>query len=196
MTKLRRNLKRFLLWLYTRRSPRRLVIGAGRTSYSGWIASDIDTLNMLERSDWLIYFKPNSIDALLAEHVWEHLSESAGLQAARLCFEFLKKDGYLRVAVPDGLHPDPVYREHVRPGGTGAGAQDHKILYTYKSLEALLRKAGFEPRFLEYFDETGKFHAADWDSQTGHISRSARFDARNQNGQLKYTSLIVDAIKR
>jgi len=44
----------------------------------------------------------------------------------------------LRVAVPDGFHPNPGYIERVKPGGTGPGAGDHKILYTYRTLSAIL----------------------------------------------------------
>lgn len=185
-----------LLWFALRltTSPK-IILGASTTRYRGWISTNIEGLNILNPQDWQRYFRPNSIAALLAEHVWEHLTESNGLQAAILCFEFLKRDGYLRIAVPDGFHPDPAYRELVRPNGTGAGAQDHKVFYTYETLGVLLQQAGFKPLFLEYFDETGKFHESDWDPEMGPVLRSARFDARNHDGQLKYTSLIVDAIK-
>jgi predicted SAM-dependent methyltransferase len=101
----------------------------------------------------------------------------------------------LRIAVPDGFHPDPDYIEYVRPGGTGAGADDHKVLYNYKLLSEQLRRAGFEVTLLEYWDENGDFHFRPWSSRDGYISRSRDHDERNQNGTLAYTSLIVDAIK-
>jgi len=195
LQKIKQICKRSILWLHTRAHPRRVILGAGYTAFSGWTLTDIDTLNILKELDWGIYFKKSSIDAMLAEHVWEHMTASDGLQAARLCFKFLKKDGYLRIGVPDGFHPDPAYIECVKPSGTGNGAQDHKVLYTYKTLGALLQEAGFELHFLEYFDETGKFHQSDWNPEMGSVLRSARFDPRNYDGQLKYTSLIVDAIK-
>lgn len=34
----------------------------------------------------------------------------------------LKPGGYVRVAVPDGFHPDPAYIEMGRPGGYGTGS--------------------------------------------------------------------------
>ena len=193
LRKIKQIYKRSLLWLRTRAHPRQIILGAGYTAFSGWTPTDIDTLNILKESDWEIYFKQNSIDALLAEHVWEHMTVSDGLQAARLCFKFLKPDGYLRIAVPDGFHPDSVYIELVKPNG--AGAHDHKILYTHKTLGTILQQAGFELHLLEYFDEMGNFHQSDWDPARGFILRSARFDSRNRDGQLKYTSLIIDAIK-
>jgi predicted SAM-dependent methyltransferase len=195
LQKIKQIYKRSILWLRTRAHPRRIILGAGYTASSGWSLTDIDTLNILKESDWKIYFKQNSIDALLAEHVWEHMTASDGLQASRLCFKFLKKDGYLRIAVPDGFHPDLAYIESVKPNGTGVGAHDHKVLFTYKTLDALLQNAGFKLLLLEYFDEMGNFHQSDWDPARGFILRSARFDSRNRDGPLKYTSLIIDAIK-
>jgi len=94
---------------------------------------------------WKKYFKENSIDALLAEHVWEHLSKKEGIRAAKICFKYLKnKTGYIRVAVPDGLFPSKAYINHVKPKGNDSDAYDHKILYTYKSLSRIFEKVGFK----------------------------------------------------
>ena len=178
-------------------SPIRIVIGAGASGifYDGWIYTDIECLNLLIRKHWERYFRKDSIDAMLAEHVWEHLTIHDGLVAARHCFEYLKPGGYLRVAVPDGFHPDPKYIEWVKVGGAGPGAYDHKVLYNHESLKNLFLKAGFRVELLEYFDSEGKFHFVNWDSQAGKIHRSRRFDKRNVNGESKYTSIILDAYK-
>jgi predicted SAM-dependent methyltransferase len=93
------------------------------------------------------------------------------------------------------LHPDSAYIDYVRPGGTGVGADDHKILYTYKTMTQRLEKAGFRVKLLEYWDEGGKFHYIDWTDEGGRIKRSRRYDDRNKDGKLGYTSLIVDAVK-
>lgn len=183
-----------------RRTPRiadaqRIVVGAARTLYPGWISTNRATLDLLQREDFARHWTPGSREAFLAEHVWEHLSEEQGRQAAANCFEFLRPGGRLRIAVPDGLNPDPEYREYVRPGGGGPGADDHKMLYTAAALKALLESVGFTCTLLEYWDEAGKFHATDWDASQGHIMRSRRFDPRNQDGTLRYTSLIIDALK-
>lgn len=175
--------------------PRRIVLGSGGISPRGWIATDIDQLDISAERDWQRYFSPGSVDAILAEHVWEHLSWQDGAAAARLCFKYLRAGGYLRIAVPDGLHPDPQYIDAVKPGGTGPGANDHKVLYTCETLQRHLATAGFDVRALEYFDEEGQFHARTWDPADGLVRRSARFDERNQDGTLRYTSIIVDAVK-
>jgi len=175
--------------------PIRIVLGAGETAVPGWILTDVDQLDILVDSDWRRFFAPGSIDAMLAEHVWEHMSEQEGIEAARLCFKYLRPGGRLRIAVPDGLHPDPRYVDAVKPGGTGPGAEDHKVLYSCGSLQDALGKAGFQTRPLEYFDENRHFHATEWDPEDGIVHRSARFDDRNRNGELHYTSIIVDGVK-
>jgi predicted SAM-dependent methyltransferase len=175
--------------------PLRLVVGASGVFQPGWVPTDIEDLNLLSDADWSHWFQPNSIDAILAEHVWEHLSAENGLTAAKFCHRYLKPGGYLRLAIPDGLHPDPDYIEHVRVGGSGPGADDHKVLHTWQTLSAMLAEAGFRPQMLEYWDESGAFQYSDWDPEAGMVHRSRRFDQRNADGTLRYTSLIVDAIK-
>jgi predicted SAM-dependent methyltransferase len=132
----------------------------------------------------------------LAEHVWEHLSETESKKALTECYRYLKPSGMLRIAVPDGYHPDPSYIEYVRPGGKGVGSEDHKILCNYKLLTEKLKYSGFCVELLEYWDENGQFHFNDWAPEDGHVLRSKRFDPRNRNGALVYTSLIADAIKQ
>ncbi len=176
-------------------SPLRVVVGSEGIFEPGWLRTEREYLDLLRPAEWRAYFAPASIAAILAEHVWEHLTPEQGLTAARTCLEFLQPGGYLRLAVPDGLHPDDAYREWVRPGGSGAGADDHKVLYTHQSLAQMLAAAGFVVELLEYFDAAGNFHAVDWDPAAGMIHRSRRFDERNRAGPLRYTSLIVDARK-
>jgi len=173
-----------------------IVVGSGKRYEEGWIPTDIDTLNLLKESDWQQFFEPNSIDAILAEHVWEHLSENDSIVAARNCFKYLKNGGYLRIAVPDGFHPDTEYINHVKPPEAGVGVEGHENLYTYKSLQKVFQKVGFRVTLLEYFDEHGNFHFSEWNPSQGKINRSKRFDRRNTEGKLKYTSIIIDAVKK
>jgi len=50
-------------------------------------------------------------------------------------------------------------------------------------------------KLLEWHGEGGQFHYVDWDPRQGMIRRSSKFDPRNRDGTLAYSSLIVDAIK-
>lgn len=185
----------FQLTTYDRTKPVKMVVGSMFSLYKGWIHSDIETLNLLKKSDWDKYFTENSIDRILAEHVWEHLTPDEGQLAFNNCYYYLKPGGVLRVAVPDGFNPSEEYINYVKPGGTGNGADDHKLLYNYKIMSGFLENAGFEVKLLEYFDENGQFHKSPWSPEDGMIRRSADHDSRNQGGKLGYTSLIIDAHK-
>lgn len=176
-------------------APLRIIIGASGTGYSGWIPTEYPLVNVAEWPTLDRFFERESVSAILAEHVWEHLTPPQAEAAARNCRELLAVGGHVRVAVPDGLHPDPAYMEYVRPGGSGEGSDDHKVLYTYRSLVELFERAGFSTRLLEWFDENGSFHSTDWDPEEGHISRSARFDERNRTNPTAYTSIILDAVR-
>lgn len=121
-----------------------------------------------------------------------------GIQAARICYNYLKPGGYIRCAVPDGLFPDEEYQKTVQIGGPGPNdhpAASHKIVHTYHSIVSMFSEAGFDVQLLEYCDEQGKFHYNEWDEKQGFIYRSRRFDHRNTDDHLGFVSLIVDAVK-
>jgi predicted SAM-dependent methyltransferase len=187
------NLKKML----ARSERRRIVIGSSGWHDAGWVPTDREFLDLLRPADWQRFFQPRSIDAMLAEHVWEHLTEAEALAAARTCHEYLKPGGYLRIAVPDGLHPDPTYHEWVKVGGASPGqkANDHKVLYTYRTVREVFERSGFRVSLYEYFDEAGTFHCHEWEETAGKIRRSKRFDPRNAGGALGFTSIILDAVK-
>ena len=176
----------------------RVIIGAGEQQYEGWLATQGEELNLLCPEHWDWMFGERGVDGLLCEHVWEHLTEEEGREAARLCFRHLRPGGRLRCAVPDAYFPDAAYQRLVQPGGPGpAGhpAADHKLVYNFRLFRSIFEDAGFHVVLLEYCDEEGQFHSREWDEQHGRIFRSLRFDPRNQGGQLGFVSLILDAIK-
>ena len=177
------------------RSPLRIVVGSSGVFEKGWTPTEIQYLNLLNPNDWEKYFVRDSVDAILSEHVWEHLTSEEGSIAAKNCFQYLKPNGYIRVAVPDGFHSDPEYIEGVKVNGTGAGTHDHKVLYNCETFRSVFEHAGFQVELLEHFDKNQKFHTTDWSVDKGMIHRSMRYDERNVGGELKYTSLILDATK-
>ncbi|MCY3781828.1 MAG: hypothetical protein OXG78_16050 [Chloroflexi bacterium] len=170
----------------------KVIIGAGQTRYDGWIATDVPAFDVRRREDWARLFPPSSIDRMLAEHVFEHLTTAEFSDFLAAAGRYLSANGRIRIAVPDGNHPDRTYIEGVRPGGIGEGAQDHKALYTCDTISELLRERGYQYELLEYFDDKGRFHQRVWRAEDGFVGRSADHDQRNTAGQLNFTSLIVD----
>lgn len=179
---------------------KRIIIGAGKTSYEGGIDTQEEELNLLNINDYYKLFKQEeSIDAFLAEHVFEHLSYDEGVEAGKNLYKFLKQNGYVRVAVPDVNFDNEWYRNMCKPGGPGNidhPAYTHKVFYDYKTLIKVFEDAGFVVDLLEYCDENGRFHFNYWNTEQGMIGRSLRFDTRNNNGKLGMVSVIIDAYKR
>jgi len=176
----------------------KVIIGAGKTAYEGWISTQENELDLLNRSDFERMFAEEKPSAFLAEHVWEHMTFDNGCIAAKNCYDFLADGGYVRVAVPDANFRNERYQELVKVGGNGDPshpAYTHKILYDYKTLRSVFEKAGFVVELLEYCDEGGAFHYSEWDEKDGKIGRSLRFDTRNKDGKLGMVSIILDAKK-
>ncbi|MGE1126137.1 class I SAM-dependent methyltransferase [Bacillus wiedmannii] len=176
------------------------VVGAGVFNNNpGWIQTQEDELNLLDKATWKNRFEHNSISAILAEHVWEHLTFEEGVRVAEICYEFLKQAGNIRCGVPDAFFRDEAYQNIVQIGGPGPKdhpAASHKIVHNYKTLTKMFEIAGFEVVSLEYCDENGQFYYKEWDANDGVIFRSKRYDSRNRGDKLGFPSLIVDAIKR
>jgi predicted SAM-dependent methyltransferase len=192
-------LKNQISEMYQNGLPIKLVIGSGinlgqeNIDLQGWILTDIDSLDICKESDWEFFFSECGIDAILAEHVFEHITGEQMDFVINYCHKYLKDTGYIRLAVPDGFNPDPFYIDLVKPNGLDLGSEDHKILYNYKVLKDKFENNGFETRFLEWFDEAGNFHYELWDIEKGQIKRSKWYT----NSWLKSsTSLIFDANKK
>jgi predicted SAM-dependent methyltransferase len=171
--------------------PYKVIVGAGETHYTGWIATDYPALDITNAQDWQQYFAPQSIDRIVAEHVMEHLTTEQLRQFLHAVRPYLTHDAGIRIAVPDGYHPHPMYIEYVRPDGSGDGAKDHKVLYNHELLANVVQQAGFTCELLEYHDAGGQFHRNQWDKADGHIERTGGvriFDGKEFN----YKSLIVD----
>lgn len=178
----------------------KVVVGAGVFNNNpGWVQTQEDELNLLNNTTWEERFEYNSISAILAEHVWEHLTFEEGVKAAEICYKFLKPPGHIRCGVPDAFFRDETYQNIVQIGGPGPKdhpAASHKIVHNYKTLTKMFEIAGFEVVLLEYCDENGQFYYTKWDANDGVIFRSKRYDSRNRGDKLGFPSLIVDAIKR
>ena len=175
----------------------KIIIGAGNTTIDGWISTQETELNVLNRSDFEHIFN-GRISAMLAEHVWEHMTKEEGIIAAKNCFDYLEFGGYLRVAVPDLNFKNEWYQNMVKIGGNGDPehpAYTHKIVYDYILFKEVFESVGFIVDLLEYCDAEGNFHYKYWNEADGKIGRSFRFDTRNSINSLGMVSIILDAKK-
>lgn len=182
-------------------SAHKLIIGAGGARQSGWLSLEHSQLDIRDPNR----FRPHSLDAVLTEHVFEHLTPDESIQAARNIFKALKHGGYWRIAVPDKNNPDIAYHDFNKPGGKNKftaqlqGFPDHKVFYNLRTLTALLHNVGFRVLPREWYDDTGRFHKMPWHQSDGYILRSSANNFFLTLGKLftgvYATSLIVDAVK-
>jgi predicted SAM-dependent methyltransferase len=179
----------------------KVIVGAGGVQQPGWLSLEESDLDITQPEAWARFFPSASLDCVFAEHVWEHLTPDEAIGAALNCFAYLKPGGTLRIAVPDGFHPDSTYISWVAPG-IGFNGDDHKQLYNYLSLCSQLTAAGFDCFPKEFFNERGQLFTFPLGDDCGHIKRTVRRYPFSLEGSLvglllgtTYTSLTVDARK-
>ena len=74
-------IKPYSLKRAAQKTPLRIVVGSAGVHERKWTPTDYQYLNLLNRKHWDRYFKKDSIDAILSEHVWEHLTKEQALAA-------------------------------------------------------------------------------------------------------------------
>mmetsp|Transcript_22443 Transcript_22443/g.57137 ORF Transcript_22443/g.57137 Transcript_22443/m.57137 type:complete len:271 (-) Transcript_22443:123-935(-) len=181
----------------------RVVLGASGNVPRGWLGTDYPAVNFLNHSGLGLRFRPDSVHAFLAEHVFEHFTPSQAVLALQAVSCLLVSGGYLRVAVPDAIHPNPLFRKMAWGGWAQRtqpkwGYPGHQTAWTHRTLAAAASLAGLQAKPLEFWDEQGQFHQFPWRPEDGNISRSADHDWRNVRRQAhlhRYTSLIMDLVK-
>jgi predicted SAM-dependent methyltransferase len=194
----RARLKQRVAGLLDQGASLRIVIGASAQQihdeaniFGEWIPFAVNDLDVLSREDFLFYFSsPGSIDAIVAEHMFEHLAIGDALWAFQLCREFLKAPGgYLRVAVPDWLS----YLPHELASKTRADMthRHHTQLNLHSLTSMLVHRAKFTsivPR--EYSLEDGSYAYGSLTPLEGKVKRSMCFTTHTRP-----PSLVLDAFK-
>jgi len=177
----------------------RVIVGASSQRLPGWLATDIDTLNVTQESSWSSLFRPGSIDNILAEHVLEHLSLEELHRVLAHAKKYLKAGGVFRIAVPDAFHPSRYYYNLVKPGGWETPIE-HKLFFDHEMLTRIAEQSGYKIRLLEYFDESGVFHKVDYSPDNGTIQRCAAnncgLDTANEEVMEKFYSTIPDRLRQ
>lgn len=175
----------------------KIIVGAAETYQPGWYSTNEQWLNITDSRDWKRVFKDKRIIThVVAEHVFEHLTRQECLDALKNIADHLIDAGRVRIAVPDGYHPDVNYLQHVGIGGIGDDASDHKQLLNGDTLSEILSESGFRPIHIEGYDAKGRLIQEPWLPHDGFIRRSR---ANKLNSSWNFidaeTSLIVDGIK-
>jgi predicted SAM-dependent methyltransferase len=96
--KKKRKRKKEFSTLLLKANPIRLVIGPSNVFQKGWVESNIEYLNILNLSNWVRYFKEESVTYMLAEHVWENLTLADAFYPDKEYIKGQKVEGrYIRV---------------------------------------------------------------------------------------------------
>lgn len=142
-------------------SPLRLHLGSGNNRLVGWV--NVDFLRPGRKLDlyWDLRrplpFSDESVDAIFAEHVLEHLPFVVGVGLLRECRRVVRTGGIVRVGVPDldryiasYLGRDDII-DRVRPGrptralalGEPFFLDGHRCMYDFETMKRALHEAGF-----------------------------------------------------
>ena len=91
-----------------------LNLGCGSTYHKDWKNIDfISNSEYVQRHNLLkgIPLEENSVDILYHSHVLEHFSKEDGKKFIQECYRVLKRDGIIRIAVPDF---EKIAREYIK----------------------------------------------------------------------------------
>ena len=178
----------------------KIILGAALTSQKGWFSSNEEWLDITNPIHWQrLFSKRRNLSNAVAEHVFEHLTEREMEKALFLIHKYLKKKGTLRIAVPDGNHPDSDYRKNTGIKGIGPDASDHKQFIKYEFIKEVLERKGYSCNLIEGFLFDGRLIQNKINNDFGYINRS-RSNKKSMHQKDLYfkdenTSLIIDAIK-
>lgn len=168
------NYRRILILIPISQNKRiKVIFGAALTSQKGWYSTNEQWLDISSSSDWDNLFKNKIlIESAIAEHVFEHLTRDEMKCALTLIIKHMVVGGRLRIAVPDGYNPDPVYIKNVGINGIGADAQDHKQILNFDYLKQVMEETGFEVYLREGYLSNGKLVINSINDEHGRIIRS------------------------
>lgn len=132
---------------------RKIQFGCGGNRLNGWENYDyeIDISKPLP-------FNNDSVDAILAEHVLEHINIHQAWNFIEECYRILKKDGFIRLAVPCVSkifkESDEEYYQFIKRHGWGEATKKdavksiifnhgHQTMWEQSSLDAIVQSMGF-----------------------------------------------------
>lgn len=132
----------------------KLHVGCGNVILPGWTNLDIEKLpgvDIIDDITTLTKIPDNSCDIIYASHVLEHVGRNEFEDVIRIWNKKLKKNGTLRIAVPD-FEKIIIWYQRTKyiidivglvSGGQKTKYDYHKMIYDKKSLTEILLKMGF-----------------------------------------------------
>ncbi|MDX9696164.1 MAG: hypothetical protein RBT49_10285 [Bacteroidales bacterium] len=169
----------------------KIVCGAGKTKFNGWLSLNIETLDITKDKDFNFLFKEKSIDNILLEHVVEHLLYEEFVTFLTIVKKYLKHGGNIRIAVPDKNHPSKYVQELTGINGKEPGAHDHKTFYNIEDFTSIANKTGYKLVGIEFFTNEHFFVGNDFNYENGYISRcSKNYTGRFTKNQDEYKKMI------
>lgn len=147
---------------------KKIQFGCGENFIDGWENYDmeIDITKSLP-------FNDNQIDAILAEHVVEHINIQDAWSFLEECHRILKKNGVLRIAVPCVSKifqtADEDYFQFIKNHGWGDATRKdavrsiifnhgHRTIWEKNSLDAIIQSIGFSLLTTEPEELKGTLH--------------------------------------
>ena len=123
----------------------------------------------------------NSIERIISDHFFEHVSKESVINIFKECYRILKPGGNMRVAVPDYNHPREV--KHIEKG-VDLNHKDHIWLPTIEEFKPIIEESDFlSYDFRQYWTHEG-FYGQELDYSNGYIKRTPENDKRNRKNKL------------
>ena len=144
----------------------KIHLGSGEINLQGWINVDARRFkhtHIVDQDFQMKEFKDDSVSEIYLCHVLEHFSFNDANLLIQKFYKKLKKNGILRISVPDFSQLKKIYEEKndlhtikfALMGGQNYENDFHKSIYDKKNLSDILKKNHFKD--VEYWDSEKDF---------------------------------------
>ena len=151
----------------------KLHLGCGSKHIDGFINIDARELPEVDEIDdvkTLVKFDKESIELIYASHILEHITRLEYTNVLSRWYDVLKKDGILRIAVPDiekvfehySINKDLRALRGFLWGGQSYGFNYHYCGWDFKTLSEDLESVGFKDIRIYNWRETEHSHIDDF----------------------------------
>lgn len=143
------------IYIKSNQTGPKIHLGSGEINLQGWINIDARKFkhtHIVDQDFKLSEFKDNSISEIYLCHVLEHFSFNDANLLIQKLYKKLKKNGILRISVPDFSQLKKIYEEkddlhiikYALMGGQNYENDFHKSVYDQKNLSNILENNYFK----------------------------------------------------